>query len=77
MINRILDTLYFIHEFPFKSEEIYFGHFLIFLRHSATELTVRDLWDRPGRVAQYLGSLPFVDLPALARPPPEPPPFPF
>ena len=39
-----------------------------------TELTVRDLWERPGRVAQYLESLPFIDLPALARPPPEPPP---
>ena len=41
-----------------------------------TELTVGDLWDRPGRVAQYLESLPFTDFPVLARPPPEPPPLP-
>ena len=40
-----------------------------------TELVARDLWERPGRVAQYLESLPYFDLPALARPPPEPPPL--
>ena len=42
-----------------------------------TSLTVRDLWDRPCAVAEFLPSLPFpFRLPPLPRPPPEPPPSP-
>ena len=41
-----------------------------------TSLTVRDLWERPVAVAEFLPSLPFpFILPALQRPPPEPPPL--
>ena len=40
-----------------------------------TSLTARDLWDRPRSVAEFLSSLPHpFSLPALPRPPPEPPP---
>ena len=39
-----------------------------------TDLRVPDLWGRPGRVAEFLATLPFSSLPSLPRPPPEPPP---
>ena len=31
-----------------------------------------NLWGRPGRVADFLATLPFTSLPSLPRPPPEP-----
>ena len=41
-----------------------------------TPLVVRDLWDRPCAVAEFLHSLPLpFRLPPLPRPPPEPPPI--
>ena len=40
-----------------------------------TRLEVSDLWERPVSVVEYLLTLPFpFHLPALYRPPPEPPP---
>ena len=43
-----------------------------------TSLTVRDLWDRPCAVAEFLATLGLpVALPPLRRPPPEPPPTPL
>ena len=39
-----------------------------------TPLGLRDLWDRPCLTASFVSSLPFFVLPALPRPPPEPPP---
>ena len=43
-----------------------------------TSLTVRDLWDRPCAVAEFLPSLPFpFMLPPLPPPPPQPPPAPL
>ena len=41
-----------------------------------TNLVVRDLWDRPRLVANFLASLPFFNLPPIPPPPPEPPPEP-
>ena len=41
-----------------------------------TPLKVEDLWSRPVRASLFLSSLPFFNLPPLARPPPEPPPSP-
>ena len=42
-----------------------------------TSLEVRDLWERPVPVVEYLSSLPFLSfLPALFHPPPEPLPAP-
>ena len=41
-----------------------------------TDLVVRDLWDRPRLVAQFLASLSFFSLPPVPPPPPEPPPEP-
>ena len=39
-----------------------------------TDFEPVDLWRRPVDVADYLRTLPFMDLPARGRPPPEPPP---
>ena len=40
-----------------------------------TDLKIRDLWDSPEEVANFISSLPFFNyLPSLRRPPPEPPP---
>ena len=39
-----------------------------------TTLQPTDLWLRPVDVAEFLRSLPFMDLPESRRPPPEPPP---
>ena len=40
-----------------------------------TNLEPIDLWLRPILTAEFLGTLPFVDLPESRRPPPEPPPI--
>ena len=39
-----------------------------------TDLQPMDLWLRPVDVAEFLESLPYMDLPESRRPPPEPPP---
>ena len=39
-----------------------------------TDLSPLDLWTRPSTAAEFLGTLPFFDLPEEERPPPEPPP---
>ena len=39
-----------------------------------TPFTTIDLWSSPCAVASFLSGLPFMSLPALPRPPPEPPP---
>ena len=39
-----------------------------------TSLSVEDLWTRPVQASSFISSLPFFNLPPLARPPPEPPP---
>ena len=41
-----------------------------------TDLRPMDLWLRPVEVAEFLWTLPFFDIPAFERPPPEPPPQP-
>ena len=43
-------------------------------RERPTDLRPEDLWLRPVRVAEFLRTLPFFELPAEPGPPPEPPP---
>ena len=55
------------------SEEQTTAH-LFNCEETVTTLQPRDLWNRPCAVAEFLAGLPFLELPPLPRPPPEPPP---
>ena len=56
-----------------RSEEHTTGHIFRCPSHS-TDLEPIDLWRSPVEAAEFLRSLPFMDLPEGRRPPPEPPP---